>query len=84
MPSDISPVILLVPLRQAGTHDNTDLMRRLGCTRVLDHWNGSTPLQPGDLAITSMPLAELERVCMLGGVPANTRIMWVPRTVKVR
>jgi hypothetical protein len=54
-------------------------MRRLGCVRVLNDWDGRTPLQPGDLAITSMPLALLERVCVAPVVPADTRILWALR-----
>lgn len=73
------PAIVFGPPGHTTTHDTPGLMRRLGCVRVLNDWDGCTPLQPGDLAITSMPLAQLERVCVAPVVPADTRMLWAPR-----
>lgn len=73
------PAILFGPPGHTEAHDTSSLMRRLGCVRVLVDWDGLTPLQPGDLAITSMPLAQLERVCVAPTVPADTLMLWAPR-----
>jgi len=35
------------------------LKEKLGCTRIVDEWDGQTPLRPGDLALTNLPLWEL-------------------------
>ena len=80
------PVILVWPPGNAGRPDTPCLIKglihglyqRFDCTRVLDEWDGRTPLQPGDLAITSMSVAQLERVCATPIVPADTRMLWTP------
>jgi len=52
-------IIIVAPQGSGKTQHAQKLKEKLGCTRIVDEWDGQTPLRPGDLALTNLPLWEL-------------------------
>lgn len=46
------PVIIVAPAGSGKSTAAALLMQSLGCTRLVEEWDGRAPLQPGDLALT--------------------------------
>lgn len=49
-----SIVIVYGPMASGKTSNAGRLLNYFGCTRLVDDWNGRTPLQAGDLALTTL------------------------------
>ena len=47
------PIIIVTPQGAGKTLNAQKLQQALGCTRIVDEWDGRSPLQPGDLALTN-------------------------------
>lgn len=47
------PIIIVAPQGAGKTINAQKLKSGLGCTRIVDSWDGRSPLKPGDLALTN-------------------------------
>lgn len=47
------PVIIVGPQGSGKTTNAAKLMKIFGAARLVDDWDGQTPLQDGDLALTN-------------------------------
>lgn len=47
------PVIIVAPAGSGKSTAAHSLMQPLGCTRLVEEWDGRAPLQPGDLALVN-------------------------------
>jgi len=47
------PVIIVAPAGSGKSTVAQFLMQSLGCTRLVEEWDGRAPLQPGDLALAN-------------------------------
>lgn len=47
------PIIILAPAGAGKSLAAPYLMQMLGCTRLVEEWVPSIPLEPGDLALTN-------------------------------
>lgn len=47
------PIIIVAPQGAGKTVNAQKLQAALGCTRIVDGWDGHSRLQPGDLALTN-------------------------------
>lgn len=52
----MKPVIIVAPQGAGKTRHADALMKALGCSRLVDSWDGVEPLQYGDLALTHAPI----------------------------
>lgn len=50
------PVIIVAPQGAGKSRNANRLLAALGCKRLVDDWDGVTPLQSGDLALTNRAL----------------------------
>lgn len=48
-------VVVVAPEGAGKTKNASRIATALGCSRIVDDWNGKQPLQPGELALTNMP-----------------------------
>lgn len=56
----MSEPVIIIALQGVGKSLNAaQLMSALGCSRVVEEWNGQTPLQPGDMALTCLDVPDL-------------------------
>lgn len=54
------PIVIVAAPQGAGkTLAAAALCKRFGCTRIVDEWDGERELEPGDLALTNVPLQSL-------------------------
>lgn len=50
-------IIIVAPQGAGKTQHAQALKAKLGCTHIVDEWDGRSPLKPGDLALTNLSLA---------------------------
>lgn len=48
------PVIIVAPQGAGKSLNAEQLLASLGCGRLVDGWDGASPLRPGDLALTNL------------------------------
>lgn len=59
MSESLPIVIVVAPPGTGKSRAANALAGRYGCTRIVDEWDGTSNLEPGDLALTNCPLSQL-------------------------
>ena len=59
------PVIIVGPQGSGKTTNAAKLMEIFGAARLVDDWDGQTPLQDGDLALTNSDFLPAVKRCRL-------------------
>lgn len=53
------PLIISAPQAAGKTRNAQLLMKKFGCSRLVDEWDGRSALRDGDLALTNMPVSDI-------------------------
>ncbi|SDF22964.1 hypothetical protein [Phytopseudomonas seleniipraecipitans] len=69
------PVIIIAPQGIGKSLCAADLLKSLGCVRVVEEWDGKAPLLPGDLALTSLDGAGLGLAYQVFSLAAAMELM---------
>lgn len=72
------PTIVLHGCQGAGkTTIVASIARHLGCTPVLDEWDGRQPIPKGALAVTNLPLEDIRAPAGVSTVEFHQALGWL-------
>lgn len=63
-----NPLIIVGPQASGKTKNADSFLHVFGCTRIVDNWNGVTPLMGGDLALTNAENFQVPKGCRVMSV----------------